>query len=404
MPDLLETIWPAAAGFIVALAASVLLVLTRRWHIAVTFDPTKGPQKFHDTLTPRIGGVAVFAGFWVAAGMAPQPVRPLLFALGLSAIATFVAGLVEDLIKQVSCALRFCASMLSGLIFCILTGYSVTRLEIAFIDDLMSIQAVSIAFTVLAVSGLTHAVNIIDGFHGLATGSVIIMLSAFAVVAWSVGDYELAMLATVVIAVLLGFLVVNFPYGHIFLGDGGAYFTGFVLAAMAVMLPMRNPDVSAWVSIVILAYPVVETMYAIFRKTIRPGHQPTKPDRVHLHMLLYRKITRAVKSKRLANPTTSVLLWGGAMTGLVFVMLSPYERGWSLLAFALQIVLYAVVYRRVALLRRLSVPRLRKKGSGRVRRSSPDVESPPGRYLPDGLGAGGVDSREVTASHSSAGD
>ena len=405
MPDLPGTFWPTVVGFAVTFAVSILIVLTKRWHIALTFDPTKGLQKFHDTLTSRIGGLAVFVGFWAAAGMAPQPVRPLLFALGISVIVTFAAGLTEDLLKKVSCALRFCASMLSSLLFCVMTGYSVTRLEIVFIDDLMAIHAVSIAFTVLAVSGLTHAVNIIDGFHGLAAGTVIIMLSAFAIVAWTVGDYELVALTTIVIAVLAGFLVVNFPYGHIFLGDGGAYFSGFVLAMVGVMLPMRNPDVSAWVSIVILAYPVVETIYAIFRKTIRSGHHPTKPDRVHLHMLLYRKISRTVKSKRLANPATSVLLWGGALTGLLFVMLSPYERGWSLLAFAVQATLYAVVYRRVALLRHRPFLRLSKKRSGTVSAKAPEVELPQDRYVLDGLAAGeGADSRGITSARSSAGD
>ena len=93
----------------------------------------------------------------------------------------------------------------------------------------MAVHAVSIAFTAFAVCGLANAVNIIDGFHGLAAGSVIIMLSAFAVAAWTTGDHDVVMLTTVVIAVLLGFLLVNFPHGHVFLGDGGAYFSGFVL-------------------------------------------------------------------------------------------------------------------------------------------------------------------------------
>ena len=354
MPVLPETLWPAAVGFVVTLTASVLIVLTKRWHGPFTFDTSVGPQKFHHAPTPRIGGLAVFMGFWAAAGMTPQPVRPLLVAVGVSGILAFAAGLGEDLSKRIPATPRLCATMLSGLLFCVMTGYSVTRLEIVFLDSLLALHVVSIAFTVFAVSGLANAVNIIDGFHGLASGSVIIMMSAFAVVAWTVGDHELVMLATAAAAVLLGFLLVNFPYGYVFLGDGGAYFSGFVLGTVGVMLPMRNPEVSVWVSIVILAYPVVETMYAIFRKTVRHGHRPTSPDKVHLHMLLHRRVARMVKSRRLANPATSVLLWGGPMTGLLFVMLNPYDQGWSLLVFASQIVLYSAVYRQVALLRRSS--------------------------------------------------
>lgn len=100
--------------------------------------------------------------------------------------------------------------MLSGVLFCVTTGYSVTRPEI---------HLVSLAFTAFAISGLANAVNIIDGFHGLAAGSVIIMSSAFAIVAHTAGEHELVMLVAVVMAVLSGFLLVNFPRGYVFLGD-----------------------------------------------------------------------------------------------------------------------------------------------------------------------------------------
>ena len=355
MPELSESVWPVSIGFAVALAGSVLITLTKRWHGAFTFDTAKGPQKFHDAPTPRIGGLAIVAGLWAATGAASPPIRELLFALGASGTVAFASGLAEDLTKRISTTVRLLATMLSGLLFCLLTGYAVTRLEIRFVDDLMGWYFTALAFTAFAIAGMSNAVNILDGFHGLAAGSVIIMLSAFGVVAHVVGDAELVSLVIVIAATLSGFLLVNFPGGYVFLGDGGAYFSGFLLGCVAVMLPMRNPEVSVWISIVILAYPLLETGHAIIRKTSRRGHKPTQPDRLHLHMLLYRRLARTVKNG-LANPVTGLCLWGGAMTSLVFAVLIPPQREWALFAFALQIMLYALAYRQVAPLRRRSVP------------------------------------------------
>ena len=347
--------FPALIGVIVTFGASILIVITKRWHGVFTFDVFTGPQKFHRTPAPRIGGIAVFVGFWAAASMTVSPIREILFALGISSVTAFLAGLAEDLSKRISVTLRSFAMILSGLFFCLLTDYSVTRLEIPFIDTVMELHYVSIAFTAIAIAGLANAVNLIDGFHGLAAGSVIIMLSALAVVASFAGDHDLVMLAIVIVSVLSGFLLVNFPFGYVFLGDGGSYVAGFLLAALAVMLPMRNPEISAWVSLLILSYPVLETVFSAIRKTIRQGHNLSQPDRVHLHMLVYRsyarKIGKVMGSERFSNPLAGMLMWGGAMTSLIFVLLIPYTREWSIFALFLQAVFYVLLYRRVALLR-----------------------------------------------------
>ena len=273
MYDLVEVFQPASIGVITVVVVNLLIVLTKRWHGAVTFDTTAGVQKFHDPPTPRIGGLAVFAGFWAAAGATPPPIRDTLYAFGTSGAVVFLAGLAEDATKRTSPMLRLCAAMLSGLLFCIMTGYSVTRLDIPFIDHYLELSAVSFALTAFMMASLLNAVNMIDGFNGLAAGSVTIMVSAVAVAAWMGEDYELALLAVAIAAVLSGFLLMNFPRGYVFLGDGGAYFSGFLLGSLAVMLPMRNPEISPWVSVVILAYPVLEVIHAVFRKTIRHGHR-----------------------------------------------------------------------------------------------------------------------------------
>ncbi len=340
---------PGLTGLAVSLAASVLIVATKRWHGRFSLDTHSGPQKFHDAPTPRIGGLALYAGLLAAAAVARPPVRDLLLAPAIGSAIAFATGLAEVLTKKVSASLRLVATMLSGVVFCIVTGYAVTRLDFAVVDGFLALPLVSIAFTVFVLAGLANAFNIIDGFHGLASGTAIIMLCALATLAFLSGDPELAWAAA---AVLAGFLTVNFPFGYVFLGDGGAYLAGLMPGTLAIVLAARNPEVSVWAVAVVLAYPVLETVSSIVRRTARSGHGPGWPDERHLHHLVHRRLGTTLAggpgSERMANPATSVIMWGGAATGLLFVLVLPHTRGWALLAFALLAALYAVVCRLLA--------------------------------------------------------
>lgn len=347
MFDLPESVIPLLIGFFASLGVSGLITVTKRWHGTHSFDSLSGPQKFHDSLVPRIGGIAVLTGFFVATCVTPQPIRSLLLLTGASGTLTFLSGLAEDLTGKVSATLRLTAAFSSGLLFCLLTNYSVTSVEIPYVNDLLQIHLLSLAITAFAMAGLANAINIIDGFNGMAVGSVTIMLFAFTFVAIRVGDQELAFFTAVIIAASCGFLLVNFPAGFIFLGDGGAYFLGFLLAAVSVLLVTRNPDVSPWLILLILAYPVIETIFSILRKTVRSGYSPMRPDDLHLHMLVYKQVSvmaEGVGSEKLANPVTGILMWLGPLTSLILVMFIPYNREWSLLGLLLQALLYGSAY------------------------------------------------------------
>ena len=338
----------AWVGFLACVAGCGMILLTKGWHGVFTFDTDVGPQKFHDKDTPRIGGTALFLGFWLAVAVA-SPVRELMIQLGLCGAIAFLVGSSEDLLKKTPPALRLAATAGAALAFCLVTNCTVTRLALPFVDPFLANPLFSVAFTAFAIAGLMNAINIIDGFHGLAPGAFVLMTGTFGVVAASVGDEQLYLVSVVVTAIMLGFLLFNFPFGYLFLGDGGAYVSGFWLACVAVLLPARNPDVSPWLSLLIVIYPVTETIYSIFRKTFRGGRSPLEPDGLHLHMLVHRCFARllgqALHRPRLANPLTSVLLCSLCLPGLLIAISAPYRHGWLLAGIALQILLYAAVYR-----------------------------------------------------------
>jgi len=132
---------------------------------------------------------------------------------------------------------------------------------------------------------------VIDGLNGLAAFTTMLASIGLAVVAWIVGDSFIFSVACVLAASIGGFLVVNFPSGRIFLGDGGAYFIGLLLALLSVMLVHRNSEVSAWFPVLLLAYPIWETLFSMYRRKIR-SQSTGRADALHLHSLVYWRVVR----------------------------------------------------------------------------------------------------------------
>src|SRR2546423_1232019 len=123
---------------------------------------------------------------------------------------------------------------------------------------------------------------------------------------------------------LAGFLVWNYPRGLVFLGDGGAYFIGFMYAQLSIQLVARNDHVSAWFVIMLAAYPIVETLFSIYRRKIVTRQPSMEPDALHLHSLLYHRVTLPREQSRdsvdhgRANARVAPRLWlhGAVCCGL----------------------------------------------------------------------------------------
>lgn len=299
-------------GLAVSFGVGLLLVLTQRWHGRFSLDHTHGVQKFHTKPTPRIGGVAVASGLvaaWVTS--AAHEVNALLGPMLLAGVPAFVAGLTEDLTKRVGVAARLLATMLSGVLAWWITGVALNRVDIPVLDNVVAWAPVAVAFTAFAVAGIANAVNIIDGFNGLSSGTVLILLTALGLIAQNQGDVPLALACAVTGMAVGGFWLVNFPLGKIFLGDGGAYLSGFCLGWLAVLLLMRHPNVSTWLVLLACTYPVTEVLYSVWRR--RRARLPSgAPDNLHLHSLIKTQVVlRRVPNwhPRMRNAAVSPLMW-----------------------------------------------------------------------------------------------
>ena len=339
----------AGLGLLVSLAVSLLLVLTKRWHGRLSLDVTEGVQKFHTAPTPRVGGLAVVLAAVVAWTQLSAESHNLLLDVIVAGTPAFVFGLAEDLSKRVGVLPRLLATMASGVLAWWLTGYALHRVDVWGVDALMQFTVISVLFTAFAVGGVANAINIVDGFNGLASTTATLAFLGYALMAQSLGDSTLAGVALVLAACVWGFFWVNWPMGKLFLGDGGSYFIGFSLAWVAVMLIERNPSVSVFAVLLPCVHPVTEVLFSVYRRKIRKEH-PGMPDRLHFHSLVKRRyMARWLRgySVSLRNSITGVLV--GCMTALAVVAayLTAESVGWSALAVLVLVMGYVALYARM---------------------------------------------------------
>lgn len=333
----------------VALLTALLLLATQPWHGHRSMDISIGVQKFHIHPTTRVGGVAVVMGLVAASFVATAEAQALLWPLLLAGVPAFVFGLVEDITKQVSVRARLLATMACGVLGWVITGYSITDANLLGLDWLLGFTAVSVLFTAFAVGGVANAINIIDGFNGLAAGTVNIILCSFALMACALGDAALMQTSLIIGGAVLGFGLLNWPMGKIFLGDGGAYFIGFALAWLAVLMLARHPGVSAWAPLLVCGYPVLEVGFSMLRRH-RRGLSTGHPDRLHLHSLVKRRVARRLlpgTSNLVRNSATGAIMWLPALLPTLIAVNWPGHTptlviGWLLCAF-----LYSAIYARL---------------------------------------------------------
>ena len=298
-------------AFCVSLFTCLLIVKSQRWHQIFTLNSIGGIQNLHQEPTPRIGGLGIFVALVCAYFFENADRSKILGPLIFAGFSAFIFGLAEDLTKKVGITTRLLATILAGVVGWTITGVSLSRVGINLLDPIFKNLGFSVLFTAIAIGGIANAINMIDGLNGLASSMVVIALLTVAAIAHSVSDVSLAVASLTVSASVFGFFLVNWPWGRIFMGDGGSYFVGFALAWSCVLLVERNPSISPFAGLLLCIYPITEVLFSIYRRKVRM-HSPTGPDVQHLHSLIYRRYLSSF----------NLLVRENSMAGLLVGMLS----------------------------------------------------------------------------------
>ena len=300
-----------------------------------------GARKTHSTPMPRIGGVAVFAGFIAGmttaaflSGALIDPPQVEVYWLGFVVAATgiFLVGLIDDL-TNLSYGIKFAAQFAcAGYVwFC---GF---RIEI--LTDLtnpvgraIDLGWLSLPITMLWIVGITNAVNLIDGLDGLAAGTALITTLSVGLIGFHMNSLGVTASCVALAGSLIGFLRYNFNPARIFLGDSGSMFLGFVLAVISARGSQKLPTtVIVLVPLLVLALPLLDTSMAVARRlywlTARTRTKPQRlryvvrnidllfsPDREHIHHRLldlglsHRAAVLALYGVGLASATVAFVL------------------------------------------------------------------------------------------------
>lgn len=240
--------------------------------------PTDG-RRMHEKPTPRIGGLAIFIAFTLATMVFCEH-SPILYAIWTGGAVLVGLGIIDDIFRLPAVfklAIQLGAAAIPVLAFGIRIDY------INVFGHMIRFGAFAVPVTLVWITCLTNAINLIDGLDGLACGvSAITSLSMFGATLIH-GDMASAMITAVLVASCFGFLPYNRNPARIFMGDTGALFLGYTLSIISVQgLFKMSALLSFLVPLSIFALPILDTVVAATRRVVT-GHSPFRADRGHFH-------------------------------------------------------------------------------------------------------------------------
>jgi UDP-GlcNAc:undecaprenyl-phosphate GlcNAc-1-phosphate transferase len=252
-----------------------------------------GGRHVHQGAIPRIGGVAIFAGFAAAlavrwAGETWWGWHPALTTEGapvagalIAPAVMFAVGLLDDVIDLKPGQKLFGQLLAAGI--AIAGGVTISHVSDPFSGGLILLGLLSIPVTLFWMVGFANVINLMDGLDGLAAGITAIAAVSLLFLAVQANQPLAAVFAAGLVGACLGFLRFNFNPASIFMGDSGALFLGFVLACISLLGVMKSvAAITLVVPLLIIGVPVFDTFSAIVRRR-RHGRPIQEADSGHIH-------------------------------------------------------------------------------------------------------------------------
>lgn len=257
-------------------------------------DIPKDDRRVHKEPMPLIGGLAIFAAV-IMVTLIFLPLEKEIISIIIGGTIIVMGGIIDDL-KELKPKTKFMFQIIAGLIL-IFGGVKVDFITNPFTKDssLLYLNWLSIPITLFWVVGITNTLNFIDGLDGLSAGVAMISSITLMIVASKFGYTSVIILSAAIAGACLGFLPFNFNPAKIFMGDTGALFLGFMLAAITIEGVMKSVATIAIVApILILSVPIFDTTFAIFRRLLN-GQSISAADKGHLH---HRLLSRGYSQKK----------------------------------------------------------------------------------------------------------
>jgi UDP-GlcNAc:undecaprenyl-phosphate/decaprenyl-phosphate GlcNAc-1-phosphate transferase len=323
---------------IAALVTPAVLRMARKMGL---YDSPDGARKIHEDPIPRLGGIAIAAGF-------AAPLVGLLFYTNTYAIElrveegriiAFFAGFIAILLLGLYDDLRGLGAWSKLTVQCAvgvtLWAGGLSFDSVQFMGESYSFGVASLPMTVVWVAAIVNAMNLIDGLDGLAGGVAFFASVSLFVIAWLDGNPILALFGACLAGAALGFLLYNFEPALIFMGDSGSMVIGYVFASSALWDWGKRATVMALVlPVIALGLPIFDTIFAFGRRAVA-GRSPFSSDRGHIH----HRLLDAGFSHR--QSVLVLYLVCAALTAVVVVVRATDDPKWGAVILGLSVFMFA---------------------------------------------------------------
>jgi UDP-N-acetylmuramyl pentapeptide phosphotransferase/UDP-N-acetylglucosamine-1-phosphate transferase len=332
-------------GMSLALNIGVAYLWHKKFYRNLGLKTYKAIQRVHLNETPRLGGfIFILSLTSFAAFSNTNESVQLLKIILICLIPIIFMGIKEDLFHNVEPAIRLLALIFVGWLFrAQFTGPFPVLTDIPLIGKLLLLQGGISIFYTLSIVAVANGMNLIDGVNGLCGAVALSILSALLFLSYKTADITMLSLIFSMILFLIPFMVMNYPYGRIFLGDLGAYSLGLIVSMLTIILFGRHPEISPWGAVLILIYPVTEVVFSLLRRMVK-GVPIYLPDTAHLHLKLFHFFKPQPHYKKIANALVTPALSALWLLPLLTISWVNQKALFIWIAIILFITLYLILY------------------------------------------------------------
>ena len=335
MPLYVRIIAAVVAALILSVAATP--AVKRLAHRVGAIDIPTDTRRIHRQPIPRLGGLAIFAGFLLSlilfADITTQ-VRGIL----IGSVIIVVLGIIDDIIT-LRAYVKFFVQIFAALV-AVYHGVVIEVFSNPFVfsgEEFVFLGFLSIPITVIWIVGITNSVNLIDGLDGLAVGVSTISSVVMLIIALLLEEPNVAIIMAGLTGACIGFLPYNFNPAKIFMGDTGALLLGYVLATVSIIGLFKFYAVVSFAApFLVLAVPLFDTSFAFMRRLLK-GQNPMSPDRGHFH---HRLLDLGLSQKQ----AVAILYAVSGLLGFVAVVITVSDGMSALILIIAVIIASAIVF------------------------------------------------------------
>jgi UDP-N-acetylmuramyl pentapeptide phosphotransferase/UDP-N-acetylglucosamine-1-phosphate transferase len=336
---------PIFSGMSLVLNGFIAYLWHKRFYQKLGLKSYQAIQRIHLNETPRLGGLVFILSLASFVMYSPNNESIQLFKLILIClIPIIVIGLKEDLFHNVEPSMRLLSLLAVGWLFrAKFSGPLPNMADIPLISKLLMMQGGVALFYILSMTAIANGMNLIDGVNGLCAAAALSILGALLFLSYKTNDVAMLLAISNVSLILIPFLIINYPYGKIFLGDLGAYSLGLIVSMLTIIFFGRHPEINPWTAVLILIYPLTEVCFSLLRRLVK-GTPIFDPDRDHLHLKLFNFFRPQTTCKRVANALVApalALLW---LFPLIFIPWVYQKLFFIWIAIILFVVFYSLLF------------------------------------------------------------